>query len=82
VLTASLSTVVISLLSMGTSLMIGGMAFGSSAAGSGVARKGVSAISLPSFDPAGLLAVIAMVLPMAVLFAAGLIAVSLFANSF
>jgi sodium transport system permease protein len=82
VLTASLSTVVISLLSMGTSLMIGGMAFGSSAAGSGVARKGVSAISLPSFDPAGLLAVIAMVLPMAVLFAAGLIAVSLFAKSF
>lgn len=85
VLTAALGTVVISLLSMGLSFMLGGLLFAKSAAGgaavaaakSGAAQAGV----LPTIDPLGTLTVLAMVLPVAVLFSAVLMAVSLLAKS-
>jgi sodium transport system permease protein len=88
VLTASLSTVLFSLLSMGLTAVIGGMLLvansGSGAAtAGGAARTAASRMpTLPSIDPAGMLGVVAMVLPMAVLFAAALLAISLFAKSF
>jgi sodium transport system permease protein len=74
VLTASLSTVVFSLVSMGLTFVIGGAML----AGSGAATRA----ALPTLDPLGLLAVIGMVLPMSVLFSAALLAISLFAKSF
>lgn len=74
VLTASLGTVAFSLLSMGLTLGIGGSLF---VRGAGVAARG-----MPSIDPLGALAAVAMVVPTAVLFSAGLFAISLFAKSY
>jgi sodium transport system permease protein len=86
VLTASLSTVVFSLLSMGGTAFVGAMLLssgGSSGGALAVAKSGASRLpSLPSLDPAGMLGVVAMVLPIAVLFSALLLAISLFAKSF
>jgi sodium transport system permease protein len=79
VLTASLGTVMFSLLSMGLTLMIGGPFFTSLA---GNVARATAAPALPLPDPLGLAAVLVMVLPMAVLFSAVLMAVSLFAKSF
>jgi sodium transport system permease protein len=69
VLTASLSTVVFSLLSMGATFVLGGALL-------------TQVATLPTLDPLGLLAVVAMVLPVAVLFAAVLMTISLFAKSY
>jgi sodium transport system permease protein len=88
VLTASLGTVVCSLISMGLTFTIGGMVFanlsGGGAAAAAGARGGAqgAAAVLPSIDPIGMLAVLGMVLPMAVLFSAALLTISLFAKSF
>ena len=81
VLTASLSTVVCSLLSMGTTFVLGGALL---AGGGGAAAKGGASqvATLPTLDPLGLLAVVAMVLPVAVLFAAVLMTIALFAKSY
>ena len=75
VLTASLTTVVVSLVSMGLTLAVRASTM-SPADIAGAMRDGG-----PSFDPAGLLMVFAMVFPVAVLFCALLLAVSLFARS-
>jgi sodium transport system permease protein len=73
VLTASLTTAVVSIVTTGiTFVIIGLMAGGSASAQSG---------AMPTLDPAGLLLVIAMVFPVAVLFCSVLLAVSLFAKS-
>jgi sodium transport system permease protein len=83
VLTASLATVAFSLASMLATLLAGGALLARSEAATAVARGGGAHIAaLPSLDPLGLLAVIGMVLPMAVLFAAVLLTISLFAKSF
>jgi sodium transport system permease protein len=89
VLTASLATVAFSLLSMTLTFMAGGTLlakFGGGAASQAAAAASAGARaagpSLPSLDPAGVLGVVAMVLPIAVMFAAGLLAVSLFAKSY
>jgi sodium transport system permease protein len=90
VLTASLGTVVCSLVSMGLTFTIGGIVFanlsgGSAAAALAKAKSGAAIASstvLPSIDPVGMLAVLGMVLPMAVLFSAVLLTISLFAKSF
>ena len=86
VLTASLGTVACSLISMALTLTIGGGLMAKSVAGSaaaGMARSGGAALpALPSLDPLGILAVLGMVLPVAVLFSAGLLTISLFAKSF
>jgi sodium transport system permease protein len=77
---------VCSLLSMGLTFAIGGMAMANmSGTGAAVRAAGAApgtASMLPSIDPLGMLAVIGMVLPMAVLFAAVLLTISLFAKSF
>jgi sodium transport system permease protein len=84
VLTASLGTVAFSLTSMSLTLLVGGrLALGGGAAVASAARGAAGGGgALPSFDPLGLIAVVAMVIPMAVLFSAALLAISLFAKSF
>ena len=86
VLTASLTTVLLSIISMGCSAALGVMYFGRSAAASGaqqaVAAKAGEASSIPLIDPVGLIGVATLVLPVAVFFAAILLAISLFAKSY
>jgi sodium transport system permease protein len=77
VLTGSLVAVACSLASMGAALAIVGGSFGGNPAGP--AGHGGSA---PTIDPVGILGVLAMVVPVAVLFSAILFAVSLFAKTF
>jgi sodium transport system permease protein len=76
VLTASLTAALISMISMGLTFVAGGILMGASGM-TAAAKVG----PLPMLDPAGLLLVLAMVLPVAVLFCAVLLAVSLFAKS-
>lgn len=73
VLTASLATVLFSLLSMTLTFLLGG---------SLLANVGRAGVPLPRLDPWGLVGVVGMVLPMAVFFAAILLTISLFAKSF
>lgn len=74
VLTCSLGAVGLSLFSMGATVAVAGAALGpGSAAPAGLAI---------AIDPMGILGVLAMVLPVAVLFSALLLTVSLFAKSF
>ena len=75
VLTASLATGLISLLSSGATFLARGLVLG----GGGAAARSLAA--LPAIDPVGLLLVLVMVVPVAVLFCAVLLAVSLFAKS-
>jgi sodium transport system permease protein len=85
VLTASLGTVLCSLTSMALTAMIGGsLLVGSGGGGAKVASAAAKSAGtrLPAIDPVGALAVVGMVLPMAVLFAAVLLTISLFAKSF
>jgi len=81
VLTASLGTVVFSLTSMVLSFVIGGALFASSGAGVAVKKAAANMETIPMLDPVGVLTVLAMVLPVAVLFCAVLLAVSLYAKS-
>ena len=73
VLTASLTSAVVTVITTAVTLVIIGLMAGTPAA----ARPG----AMPTLDPAGLLLVLAMVFPVAVLFCAVLLAVSLFAKS-
>ncbi|MES2692372.1 MAG: ABC transporter permease [Verrucomicrobiota bacterium] len=87
VLTASLGTVACSLTSMGLTVAFGGSFFAKMAAGSTAAKGAATSAAatasfMPSFDPLGLLAVVGMVLPIAVLFSAALLTISLFAKTF
>lgn len=77
VLTGSLVAVACSLVSMGVSLVVVGASFGVNPAG----QAGHGGFA-PTIDPVGMLGVLAMVAPVAVLFSAVLLAVSLFAKSF
>ncbi|HZZ18090.1 MAG TPA: ABC transporter permease [Opitutaceae bacterium] len=75
VLTGSLSAVCFSLISLaGTVIALG-------ASASAMAGGAPSATSLPSIDPMGLVGVLAMVLPVAVLFSAIIFSIALFAKS-
>ncbi len=80
VLTAALATVAWSLLSMGASLAIGGALLGRAGGAAAIAAKGAAGV-VPSLDPLGGLLALAMVVPVAVLFSAVLMALSLFARS-
>jgi len=87
VLTASVATMGMSLLSMAVSVVIGGSIFTGSknvaAAQAAAEAKGAAAGGfMPMIDPAGVLGVFAMVAPVAVLFAALLLAIALFAKSY
>ena len=81
VVTASVTTIFLSILSMGASAAIGIMSFGG---GAGPAAAGAKAAgnAIPTIDPLGLFGVVAMVAPVAVFFAALLLAISLFAKSY
>ena len=84
VLTGSLSAMGLALLSMGITAMAGGaiMMGGSGATASlGAAAKN-SAATMGTIDPVGLLGVLAMTLPVAVLFSALQFTVALFAKSY
>ena len=83
VLTASVATMVFSLISMGATALVGGMIFaGKASAMQAAAGAKASVTVMPSIDPAGVLGVFAMVAPVAVFFAALLLTVSLFAKSY
>ena len=88
VLTASLATMGLSLVSMGVSVLLGGSVFAGGSktvavqAGSAAKAAADPAAFMPLIDPTGLIGVFAMIAPVAVLFAALLLAVSLFAKSY
>ncbi len=86
VLTASLATVLFSLLSMGITLVAGSSLLARSGGGTATSAVQQAAAgagsSLPSLDPLGMLAVVGMVLPVAVLFSAVLLTISLFAKTY
>lgn len=89
VLTGSLSAMVFMLLSMGVTvgiggaLMMGGGAAGRAAAvGAGAAKAAPATGLIPMIDPLGIVGVLAMVLPVAILFSAVAFTVSLFAKSY
>jgi sodium transport system permease protein len=79
VLTASLTTAVVALTSTGLTFVARGLFLGPAklAAAAAAAQSGM----MPTLDPAGLLLVLVLVFPVAVLFCAVLLAVSLFARS-
>jgi sodium transport system permease protein len=85
ILTASLATVVFSLVSMGLTFTFGGPFLAQKllgASGPAAARAAEKIAQMTTLDPVGMVAVVVMVLPMIVLFAAGLFTISLFAKSF
>lgn len=87
VVTASVATILFSLVSMGVSAVIGISYLSSSgpaqAAAKAAARAPVAASGLiPTIDPVGLIGVFALVAPIAVMFAALLLTISLFAKSY
>ncbi len=82
VLTASLATMMFSLLSMGATFIFGGSLLGG---GSGAARQAAEAKAqafIPLIDPLGIPGVFAMILPVAVLFAALQLTIALSAKSY
>ena len=81
VLTASITTMLLSLLSMGVSAALGLSMLGGSQM-QGAAAKMPEAGTIPLIDPLGLIGVFAMVAPVAVFFSALLLALSLFAKSY
>ncbi len=85
ILTASLGTVMCSLVSMGVTFSVGGSLIARRIGGDDAAAASRAAekfASMTTLDPLGLVAVLGMVLPMVVLFAAVLFTLSLFAKSF
>jgi sodium transport system permease protein len=85
ILTASLATVAFSLLSMFVTFSVGTSMAAQRIIGSGTAaaqRTADRISTMTTLDPVGLVAVLGMVLPMIVLFAAALFTISLFAKSF
>ncbi len=86
VLTGSVSAMVFMLLSMGTTAFIGGSIMTGSGTTLKLAQGAAAAKStmdvMPTVDPLGLFGVLAMVLPVAVLFAAAAFTISLFAKSY
>ena len=87
VLTGSLSAMGFMLLSMGTTAAIAGTLFAGGSAGAKVAaasqgRDAVVVSVMPVIDPLGLFGVLAMVFPVAVMFAAVAFTVALFAKSY
>jgi sodium transport system permease protein len=85
ILTASLGTVACSLASMLLTFSVGGSLIAQRIGGAGTAsaqRASEKIASMTTLDPLGVVAVLGMVLPMVVLFAAVLFTISLFAKSF
>lgn len=86
VVTASVATIIFSLVSMGVSAVAGIAYFSSkgATAAQAAATKATAASggTLPTIDPVGLVGVFAMVAPVAITFAALLLTISLFAKSY
>jgi sodium transport system permease protein len=85
VLTGSLSAMLLSLTSMGLSAMAAGMMFSGGGAAkltAAAAQAKAAGTAMPMIDPLGLFGVVAMVLPVAVLFSAIIFTVALFAKSY
>lgn len=90
VVTASVATIIFSLISMAASATFAIGYFGASAKGQAAAKamvdaaaaKAPSAAMIPTIDPVGLIGVFAMVAPVAIMFAALLLTISLFAKSY
>ncbi|MDQ5978899.1 MAG: sodium transport system permease protein [Verrucomicrobiota bacterium] len=83
VMTASVATIILTLISTTVSIVIAGSFFagrGAAAATGGAPGGGMGFI--PTIDPAGILGVFALIAPVAVLFAALLLTISLFAKSY
>jgi sodium transport system permease protein len=79
VMTASVATVVITLISSSASIMIGGsLMMGGAPRAAGAAGGGF----IPVIDPAGILGVFGLIAPVAMMFAALLLTISLFAKSY
>lgn len=84
VLTASIATMVLSLVSMSVTLVGGGSYLASkvnAAKGAAVAATQASGL-IPTIDPVGVFGVFTMVLPVAVMFSAVIFTVALFAKSY
>lgn len=86
VLTGSLAAMLLALLSMGVSALAAGLLLAGSSGGATkvMAAAGAESVGapLPLIDPFGLLGVLAMTLPVAVLFSAVIFTVSLFAKTY
>ncbi len=83
VLTSSLAAMTLSLTSMSLSMIVGGTLMGGGGARAAAAHAAAnSGGMIPMIDPMGIFGVLAMVLPVAVLFSAVLFTVSLFAKSY
>ncbi len=85
VLTGSFTAIVSMLMSMTISAALGGSLFmskGAAGAAAASARVNTPADIIPSINPAGILGVLAMVAPVAILFAAVTFTVALFAKSY
>jgi sodium transport system permease protein len=83
VMTASIATIVLTLVSSSVSIIVGGsmmMGNGGGAKAAGAAAGGGG--FMPIIDPAGILGVFAMIAPVAMLFAALLLTIALFAKSY
>lgn len=81
VLTGSLSAMCFSLISMGVTATLSGFAMLSGGRGAAVTAQGAGRMPNIAIDPNGLFGVLAMVLPVAVLFSAVQLTVALFARS-
>lgn len=85
VLTGSLAAMACLLLSMGLTAAVGGTLLLSGGAGKATAAaagRTAAGGAMPMIDPLGLVGVLAMVLPVAVMFAAAAFTISLFAKSY
>lgn len=82
ILTASLATVAFSLLSMTLTFSVGGAILAQRLSSGGGRQLADRVSAMTTIDPLGLVAVLGMVLPMTILFAAVLFSISLFAKSF
>lgn len=80
VMTASIATIVLTLGSTALTILLGGSLLAGKAGGAVGAGGGGGFV--PVIDPAGILGVFAMIAPVAVLFAALLLTISLFAKSY
>ncbi|ACB74813.1 ABC transporter permease [Opitutus terrae] len=82
VLTASIATMIMSLVSMVGTFVIGGSYFAGKMSGAGAAGSAKLGGVIPLLDPLGMVGVFTMILPVAVLFSAVLLTVALFAKSY
>jgi sodium transport system permease protein len=82
VMTASIATIALTLVSTTVSIIIGGSMLAGKGGAAAANAAGGGGGFIPIIDPAGILGVFAMIAPVAVLFAAVLLTISLFAKSY